>query len=780
MCGRSLRELPFDETRRQGVLLLPTLSRTGIAAFAAAGLLAWAATAHAANSNFAFQVEEWAVDWDGFEDAFEDGVFPDGGPGEPLHYVACGVGDSRETGGALMLSGPDLACDEGVVFASTAFPIPSEGKSYATYRFGPLPLNTASGLQVVSADAANFVALLLIRSAAGLEVWLFADDPVDPNDLILLQSALISSNPDSDPSLANIEALELRLELSLDPVSPELVPEGQYRLCLASPCEPETTTPFLDLIDVTPPAAGALDAGEPYLPMLFAFSDGTAFAFQVEEWRIEARASDDFEDGVFAARAPYAFGCGDASYVDETGGMGFTGALPSEVTASASYAFEIADRCTGYGLTIGSAETQFPADISTLVLVRSEDLDDPASGMDALQVLLFAEPEDPEAPGSPIVARATISTNPDGDPALANVERIEFLLDASRDSPADPLLPMGEFRLCDGTGCPPSFEALLPHTPAIDPEALVCGAPIGESDPPADGGVIATPEALAAALVAFVERICGDVNGSGEVNVGDALLVSQLEAGLRECGVAPFDGAENCDVAPEPGGNGVCDIGDALFMAQCDARLRSCVFDCIPFECPAPAAATEPSAAGRGVAMAPAGGRLLVSGTESSPGESVEAELDIQLGPNPLGAVVFDLGHEPAVLEALGATGPHPEPWSQEAARDGGAGQRCGMASGPRPCSHARRVQPVPPACRASGVPARRSGTRRARAVGRPDRNARSREDRRACCRGDLRPPGDSPRRGSVVRPRRRGSAGGCRTRGFRARRPASTLPPRP
>jgi hypothetical protein len=88
-------------------------------------------------------------------------------------------------------------------------------------------------------------------------------------------------------------------------------------------------------------------------------------------------------------------------------------------------------------------------------------------------------------------------------------------------------------------------------------------------------------------------ELCGDVNRSGSVNIGDALLAGQFDVGLRECGVAPFDGEENCDVAPAPAGNGSCNIGDALFMGQCDVGLRSCNFSCTPFACPAAAAAAE-------------------------------------------------------------------------------------------------------------------------------------------------------------------------------------------
>ncbi len=75
--------------------------------------------------------------------------------------------------------------------------------------------------------------------------------------------------------------------------------------------------------------------------------------------------------------------------------------------------------------------------------------------------------------------------------------------------------------------------------------------------------------------------VCGDVNGDGAVNIGDALIVAQYDVGLRTCGQAPFSHPEACDV----NGDGACDIGDALRMAQCDVRLISCAFTCGSFAC---------------------------------------------------------------------------------------------------------------------------------------------------------------------------------------------------
>jgi hypothetical protein len=53
---------------------------------------------------------------------------------------------------------------------------------------------------------------------------------------------------------------------------------------------------------------------------------------------------------------------------------------------------------------------------------------------------------------------------------------------------------------------------------------------------------------------------CGDVNGDGIVDVGDALVVAQFDVGLRQC--SQLTHPEACDV----NGDGSCNIGDALHL----------------------------------------------------------------------------------------------------------------------------------------------------------------------------------------------------------------------
>src|SRR3989475_4228153 len=79
---------------------------------------------------------------------------------------------------------------------------------------------------------------------------------------------------------------------------------------------------------------------------------------------------------------------------------------------------------------------------------------------------------------------------------------------------------------------------------------------------------------------------CGDVNGDGVVDIGDALVIAQFDVGLRLCGQLAHP--EACDV----NGDGACNIGDALRIAQCNVGLISCAFTCGPFTCPSTTSTT--------------------------------------------------------------------------------------------------------------------------------------------------------------------------------------------
>ena len=90
--------------------------------------------------------------------------------------------------------------------------------------------------------------------------------------------------------------------------------------------------------------------------------------------------------------------------------------------------------------------------------------------------------------------------------------------------------------------------------------------------------------AFAATLVTAtisMAALCGDVNGDGKVDIGDALLIAQYASGERACGVGMFSEPGSCDVNQD----GQCDMLDANLIALCDAGAGSCDFQCRPFRC---------------------------------------------------------------------------------------------------------------------------------------------------------------------------------------------------
>ncbi|TMB54003.1 MAG: hypothetical protein E6J60_09060 [Deltaproteobacteria bacterium] len=101
--------------------------------------------------------------------------------------------------------------------------------------------------------------------------------------------------------------------------------------------------------------------------------------------------------------------------------------------------------------------------------------------------------------------------------------------------------------------------------------------------------------------VFVLPAVCGDVNGDGVVNIGDALIVAQYDVGLRTCGQAPFSQPKACDV----NGDGACNVGDALRMAQCDVGLISCAFTCGPFACSSTTTTTTTSGTTSSISTVP-------------------------------------------------------------------------------------------------------------------------------------------------------------------------------
>jgi len=131
------------------------------------------------------------------------------------------------------------------------------------------------------------------------------------------------------------------------------------------------------------------------------------------------------------------------------------------------------------------------------------------------------------------------------------------------------LLAMGEVGKEDALRFP--ARGLL--AVGLSPSFLLATASLGRAASP-----------TATTTVAAVR--CGDVNGDGIVDVGDALVVAQFDVGLRQC--SQLTQPEACDV----NGDGACNIGDSLRIAQCDVGLINCAFTCGPFTCPSTTSTT--------------------------------------------------------------------------------------------------------------------------------------------------------------------------------------------
>ena len=136
--------------------------RIGSAALLLAPGLSWL-LASAAPAQIA-RVDELQVSYGAFVDDFDDGVFPDGGEGEPaLYLVPCGVvTDADESGGRLILAGPDPTCSiPNLVGEQVAGLFAAAGDLEVTGTFvGQVPaLNQAYGVIVNNLTGSDFVTL---------------------------------------------------------------------------------------------------------------------------------------------------------------------------------------------------------------------------------------------------------------------------------------------------------------------------------------------------------------------------------------------------------------------------------------------------------------------------------------------------------------------------------------------------------------------------------------------------------------------------------------------
>jgi hypothetical protein len=490
-----------------------------------------------------FEVHEWSVDWLGFADDFQDGVLEDGEPGEAFHYAAvCGApadegetGAIEETGGALVLSGPQVPCNGAIVGAAMGAPEPTETR--ATFALVVPELGASYGISLSTLDQSDLAVLVVTRQAipqlglADALLVVLAADPFAGALPTPVRIGLLSSTSPHAQVLDGRVAIELRLTTTRN-ASGELIPNGQYRRCAASPCEAEATTPFLPMTSTGLAAdGGALSPALLHYPAFTAFAgqEGAPFEVAVEEWLARGRGTDDFEDGVFPDAPSYLFTCGDEAFVGESGGVlhlrgpanpacgtsvAFNGGLPGPVSARASFSFEVPRPCEAFGFSIGPDPSQFALDYAYLVVARDEvEVLGPPRTIVPGPIWLRLYGESEAASGGPayaIAASTLLSTtaDPETDPALADVTSIELALDLEPDG--DGQRPAPGYRLCTATGCPVDFTPLGPPSfYGILEIVAVCGVPTWEYGFSSNGGRIDSRELLGAALVTVPEPAPG-------------------------------------------------------------------------------------------------------------------------------------------------------------------------------------------------------------------------------------------------------------------------------
>lgn len=479
-----------------------------------------------------FEVDDWSASWAPFVDDFEDGLFPDGDPGEvTLYHVECGVvTDAQEAEGRLRLEGPGELCD---------------AQLDPTLRGAFLSLNTllAGGLRLRARFDARNLPVLLGSEVALVGFGVFGTDGADGEQLFQLivgrdlhgrffLSAFDEAGvrfgpvlPPLLPSQAMATVVEIELTLVPDRDGARLEPTPQIRICDAAPSDLcGAWTPLL-----LHSGSAGIPADLPLVPLLFALTNGDQrFVVDLLDWEIAGpqggavELADAFEDGVLGRALPYASDClaleerdGLLRATPDPQAAGCDGvlaplvALPDPKRTRARFRLaELPRSCEGFGVGFGgvpdagSAQEvldRFVPDLALLTLFRGPM---PDVGDDVLAAFLLAEEEgDLSSSEARPIARLVLSDAPASDPDLAHIEVAE--LELALRSDGDALAPQGWVRLCDRADCVggPDFRALEPWTfPQDVPGLRFCGSPAASLAPPVDGGVLSADRPHAAAL----------------------------------------------------------------------------------------------------------------------------------------------------------------------------------------------------------------------------------------------------------------------------------------
>ncbi len=491
----------------------------------------------AMGSTLPLEVEELRMQAAEWVDDFEAGELNDGDqPFEPLHWVGprtpakiapfppCGTDGFVLDGKAVFIG--SLACAGGLgtlylpggnagdATLRAAYAIPAEFRDLDSFGVGFLNENNTE---------ASWLLVTRIDALGGVFAELFAD----PGFLgrSLLDAVLLPT-----PEVGDEVTFELSLAVEERPgLGTVRVPKGVVRVCGGARCEEVR-------LECEPPPApsplgcitGSLDEGTISISAvstsgLLSVRNGgiDGQVVEAESFSLSFDAEDDFEseDGLPFFLAPLPGVCAEASaFARIDGALRLDGSnrqcpFTSNVTQLFSlplaantagdqrfdvrYRFKVPDPCEFYGTTIGAGiATIDPADpdpytstvpplfffdFASVGVIRSPDPDDPLALPDTLRVVLQSESMAPfGGPDIPTIASATISVDPDDDPALDGVTHIQFELSAVAG------LPSGRFRLCTAGACAPEFIDLSARANTAFPSELVCGVPAAQYDPPID------------------------------------------------------------------------------------------------------------------------------------------------------------------------------------------------------------------------------------------------------------------------------------------------------
>lgn len=220
---------------------------------------------------FPVSIEDWSIAMSA-DDDFETAPL---GAMSPYQTSTATCGSAVVEDGALAL---DLEGSCPKVVAAFLGSLASDLDASANFRFA-IP-ERCERYGVGASAQTDLAELALVRDGTGeLAVWLTTEPEAgDGPALPILEYAHLSATPVGDPTLAGVEAVELRLLLEDDGFGGR-IPHGQFRLCETSPCAAEVA--FEDLaptVFLPPPPTSlcGIEVAERGLP-----TDGGAFAGDV-------------------------------------------------------------------------------------------------------------------------------------------------------------------------------------------------------------------------------------------------------------------------------------------------------------------------------------------------------------------------------------------------------------------------------------------------------------------------------------------------------------------